>query len=141
MREMMKMMGLNHWILWITWYLKQFLFLLLPFVLLGVLLWGGQIFPKSNAAALVLFMIVFLLSLISFCFLIRSVLLPFIPPLNQLSLFLSLFLSLSFSLSLSLSSSVWFDDSRLGLMAGFIFWFLTYFPHLFLAFYYDTLPL
>ena len=127
MREMMKMMGLNHWVLWITWYLKQFLFLLLPFIVLGVLLWGGQIFPKSNAAALVLFMIVFLLSLISFCFLIRSVLLSFV---SKSSFRFCFFFA-----------SVWFDDSRLGLMAGFIFWFLTYFPHLFFAFYYDTLPL
>lgn len=39
------------------------------------------------------------------------------------------------------SSSVWFNDSTIGLMAGFIFWFLTYFPHFFLAFYYDSLPL
>lgn len=71
MREMMRMMGLSQGVLWVTWFIKQFLFLLLPFVVLGILFWGGKIFPKSNVFALLLFMVVFLLSLLSFCFLVR----------------------------------------------------------------------
>ena len=37
--------------------------------------------------------------------------------------------------------SVWFNSSRLGMMAAFVFWFLTYIPHLFLGHFYDSLPL
>ena len=37
-RETMLMMGLKHWILWSTWYLKQFLFLFLPVIVICILL-------------------------------------------------------------------------------------------------------
>ena len=40
-----------------------------------------------------------------------------------------------------ISHSAWFDSSRLGMMAAFVFWFLTYIPHLFLGHFYDSLPL
>lgn len=45
----------------------------------------------------------------------------------------------SLSLSFSLLLSVWFDNSQVGMMAGFIFWFLTLLPHLFIAGYYTEL--
>ena len=38
MRESMKMMGLSGWILWLTWYLKQFLFLMIAVILMTVLI-------------------------------------------------------------------------------------------------------
>ena len=37
-RETMLMMGLKQWVLWSTWYLKQFLFLLLPVIVICILL-------------------------------------------------------------------------------------------------------
>ena len=38
MRESMKMMGLSQWILWLTWYLKQFLFLMIAVVIMTILI-------------------------------------------------------------------------------------------------------
>ena len=37
-RETMLMMGLKQWVLWTTWYLKQFLFLMLPVIIVCILL-------------------------------------------------------------------------------------------------------
>ena len=37
-RETMLMMGLKQWVLWSTWYLKQFLFLMLPVIVVCILL-------------------------------------------------------------------------------------------------------
>ena len=37
----MKMMGLSQWILWTTWFIKQFLFLLIPIIVMTVLLKVG----------------------------------------------------------------------------------------------------
>lgn len=51
--------------------------------------------------------------------------------------------SLPLSLSLPLPSppSVWFDSSRVGLIVGFVAWFVNYFPFLFLPGRYETLSL
>ena len=38
MRETMKMMGLSQWTLWTTWFIKQFLFLLIPIIVVTILL-------------------------------------------------------------------------------------------------------
>ena len=38
MRESLKMMGLSTWILWLTWYLKQFLFLFITVFFMAVLI-------------------------------------------------------------------------------------------------------
>ena len=38
MRESMKMMGLSGWILWLTWYIKQFLFLLIAVIIMTILI-------------------------------------------------------------------------------------------------------
>jgi hypothetical protein len=93
-RETMLMMGLQQWILWSTWYLKQLLFLLTTVLLATILmkvalcavtmhsravpqlytnnsLQYGQIFPVSNFGLLFVFFIIYSLSLISFCFLVR----------------------------------------------------------------------
>ena len=37
-RETMKMMGLNSWILWTTWFLKQILFYLASIIIITILL-------------------------------------------------------------------------------------------------------
>ena len=42
-RETMLMMGLKQWVLWSTWYLKQFLFLMLPVIVVCILLKVAQI--------------------------------------------------------------------------------------------------
>ena len=38
MRESMKMMGLSGWILWLTWYIKQFLFLVIAVIIMTILI-------------------------------------------------------------------------------------------------------
>ena len=38
LRESMKMMGLSGWILWLTWYLKQFLFLMITVIFMTILI-------------------------------------------------------------------------------------------------------
>ena len=38
LRESMKMMGLSGWILWLTWYLKQFLFLMITIIIMTILI-------------------------------------------------------------------------------------------------------
>ena len=38
MRESMKMMGLSNWILWLTWYVKQFLFLMITVIIMAILI-------------------------------------------------------------------------------------------------------
>ena len=38
MRESMKVMGLSGWILWLTWYIKQFLFLLIAVIIMTILI-------------------------------------------------------------------------------------------------------
>jgi ATP-binding cassette subfamily A (ABC1) protein 3 len=40
----MLMMGLKQWVLWSTWYLKQFLFLMLPVIVICILLKVPQIY-------------------------------------------------------------------------------------------------
>lgn len=37
LRESMKMMGLSQWILWLTWYLKQFLFLMITVIFMAIM--------------------------------------------------------------------------------------------------------
>lgn len=46
--ETMLMMGLKHWVLWNTWYLKQFLFLMLPVIVICILLKVAQFYIWFN---------------------------------------------------------------------------------------------
>jgi len=87
MRESLKMMGLSTWVLWLTWYLKQFLFLLITVFFMAALIkvhMDGpnnkanllyisqvQIFIESDYVLLVVFLLLFVNCLIAFCFLIR----------------------------------------------------------------------
>ena len=38
LRESLKMMGLSTWVLWLTWYLKQFLFLFVTAIFMALLI-------------------------------------------------------------------------------------------------------
>ena len=67
----MRMLGLSNPVLWITWFIKQFLYLLIPTVVVAILMKYCNVFPHSNAGAIVILMVAYLLSLLSFCFLIR----------------------------------------------------------------------
>jgi ATP-binding cassette subfamily A (ABC1) protein 3 len=106
-RETMKMMGLSNWILLTTWFIKQLIFYLVPIIIMTLLLRIGDVFPKSNIILVFIYLLLYGISGIAFCFFI----------------------------------SVWFSSARIGLMAGFILWFVAYFPYLFIVPYYDTLPI
>ena len=100
-RESMLMMGLTVWVLWASWFVKQFVFLLIPVVVITCLV-KFFLFQHSNGFLLFLFFVLYIVSLISFSFLI----------------------------------SVWFDSARLGLVVGFIAWFGSFCPFIFLIFRY-----
>jgi ATP-binding cassette subfamily A (ABC1) protein 3 len=68
-RESMLMMGLQQWVLWTTWFLKQCLLLFISAVLLVILLKFG-LFTESDFFLLLIFFMLFLISGISFCFLL-----------------------------------------------------------------------
>ena len=71
MRETLKIMGMGNWVMWTTWFLKQLLFLLLSSLIFGVILCVGEIFPNSSIPAVLILMFVYLLTLLSFSFLVR----------------------------------------------------------------------
>ena len=144
MRETLKIMGMGNWVMWTTWFLKQLLFLLLSSLIFGVILCVGEIFPNSSIPAVLILMFVYLLTLLSFSFLVRLFTKIYITiKLNSRvsSCMYIVFIYYNYYYAFVLLYSVWFNSSRLGMIAGFVFWFLTYFPHLFLAQFYDTLPL
>lgn len=69
-RESMLMMGLKQWILWASWFLKQFLFGLISVIIMSILL-KARIFPNSDFFLILIFLILFIISMISFCFFVR----------------------------------------------------------------------
>jgi hypothetical protein len=70
-RESMLMMGLQQWVLWATWFLKQFVILFISAFFLVSLLKLGQVFPRSDFFLLLIFFMLFIISAISFSFLLR----------------------------------------------------------------------
>jgi ATP-binding cassette subfamily A (ABC1) protein 3 len=106
-RESMLMMGLQQWVLWTTWFIKQFILLLISAIFVTILLKFGQVFPNSDFLLLLIFFILYIVSFISFCFFL----------------------------------SVWFNTARVGLLVGFLGWFMNYVPYLFVPGQYDNLDL
>ena len=70
-RETLKIMGLNNFPLWLAWAIKQILFFLIPTIIFAVILKYGQIFTQSHLGALLIMMFCYLLSTVSFGFLLR----------------------------------------------------------------------
>ena len=102
-RESMLMMGLKQWVLWATWFTKQFIFLL-PSVVILTCLVKLFMFTNSNWLLIFIFFILYIASMISFSFFV----------------------------------SVWFNSARVGLIVGFITWFGSFCPFLFLVFRYRS---
>ncbi len=103
-RESMLMMGLSMWILWCSWFFKQLLFLL-PSVVMVTCLIKFMLFQNSDGSLLFLFILLYIISMISFSFLV----------------------------------SVWFNSARVGILVGFIAWFGSFCPFLFLVFRYRSI--
>ena len=103
LRESMLIMGLHMWVLWASWFVKQFLFLLLPVVVVSCLV-KFLLFQSSNGLIIFFFLVIYTISMISFSFLV----------------------------------SVWFSSARVGIIVGFITWFGSFCPFLFLVFRYRS---
>lgn len=76
-KEAMKIMGLPNWLHWIAWFLKAFVFLLISIILITILLtvaWypgtSFSVFTLSNPLVIFLFMLLYICSVITFCFMI-----------------------------------------------------------------------
>jgi len=70
LKESMKMMGLSNWIHWLAWFLKNFLFFLISVILLTILIKVARIFEYSHWSIVFIFLLVYSISTISFCFLV-----------------------------------------------------------------------
>ena len=70
-RETLKIMGLSNLVIGMSWAAKQFLFMLIPTLLFAAILKYSTIFPKSHLGALMILMLCYLISMISFSFLVR----------------------------------------------------------------------
>lgn len=75
LKETMKIMGLSSWLHWSTWFTKMLIFMTTTIgiiVLLMKISWNSKVavFTYSNPAALFVFLLVYVVSLITFCFMI-----------------------------------------------------------------------
>lgn len=70
-RETLKIMGLNNFVIGVSWAAKQFIFMLIPILTFAVILKYSTLFPQSNVVALIILMLCYLLSMISFSFFLR----------------------------------------------------------------------
>ncbi len=68
-RESMLMMGLKQWVLWVTWFTKQLLFLA-PTITVITFLVKFLLFKQSDWMLLFIFFVLYLISMISFAFLV-----------------------------------------------------------------------
>lgn len=76
-KEAMKIMGLPNWLHWMAWFLKAFVFLLISIILITILLtvaWypgtSFSVFTLSNPLVIFLFLLLYICSVITFCFMI-----------------------------------------------------------------------
>lgn len=71
-REAMKLMGLSNWVLWLTWFIKQLLFMMITITIVTIILVGGKILRYSNFGLVWIFLLLFSTSTITFCFMIST---------------------------------------------------------------------
>ncbi|XP_073229976.1 phospholipid-transporting ATPase ABCA3-like [Porites lutea] len=68
LKESMKMMGLANWIHWTAWFTKNLLFLLISIIIVTALLKGAKIFQFSDGGLLFVFLLLYIIASIMFCF-------------------------------------------------------------------------
>ena len=90
------MMGLANWVHWTAWFIKELSFLLVPIIITTIIASVGKVFKESDGFIVFIFFFAFVISSISFMFLL----------------------------------STFFSSARLGMICGYLFWFLTFFPYL-----------
>ncbi|CAH0549211.1 unnamed protein product [Brassicogethes aeneus] len=67
LKEAMKIMGLPNWLHWTAWFVKTFVLMLIPFIILVILL-KINIFVRADPSVVLLFLLFYALSTIMFCF-------------------------------------------------------------------------
>jgi len=100
----MKMMGLSNWLHWVAWFIKCFVFLLLPTIVITIMLSvsfgvNGKMLNQSDGFLVFIFLLLYIISTIMFSFLV----------------------------------STFFYRANIAAAAGGILWFVTYIPYFFLA--------
>ena len=75
LKESMKMMGLSNWLHWLAWFVKYFVFLLIT-VAIMTLFYSipasshGSVIGETDPSVLLVFLLVYAVATISFCFMI-----------------------------------------------------------------------
>ena len=98
------MMGLSNWLHWFAWFIKCFVFLLIPTVVITIMLSvsfgaNGRMLSQSDGSLVFVFLLLYIISTIMFSFLV----------------------------------STFFYRANIAAAAGGILWFVTYIPYFFLA--------
>ncbi|XP_060661353.1 phospholipid-transporting ATPase ABCA3 isoform X1 [Drosophila nasuta] len=75
LKEVMKIMGLSNWLHWTAWFVKNFIMLTISAILIVILLkipWTNNlaVFQHSEFTVVLLFFIVYIISAITFCFMV-----------------------------------------------------------------------
>ncbi|KAH8261715.1 hypothetical protein KR044_002735 [Drosophila immigrans] len=77
LKEVMKIMGLNNWLHWTAWFVKSFLLLLVPAIVIAILYKvpysGESILPYSDITAFIFILIIYIITMIMFCFMIAPI--------------------------------------------------------------------
>ncbi|XP_032221027.2 phospholipid-transporting ATPase ABCA3-like isoform X2 [Nematostella vectensis] len=75
LKESLKMMGLSGWLHWLAWFTKYFIFILFTVIIASILFTtkfnsNGKILNKSDPSVIFVFLLLFAVSSIMFCFLV-----------------------------------------------------------------------
>ncbi|XP_066910613.1 phospholipid-transporting ATPase ABCA3-like [Clytia hemisphaerica] len=110
LKESMKMMGLSNWLHWAAWFVKCFVFLIIPIIVVAIMLsanfgGNGRMLKKSDGTLVFVFLVLYIMSTIMFSFLV----------------------------------STFFYRANIAAAAGGILWFCSYIPYFFLAQNYNTM--
>eukprot|EP00058_Branchiostoma_floridae_P010060 XP_002595548.1 hypothetical protein BRAFLDRAFT_117471 [Branchiostoma floridae] len=110
LKESMKMMGLNGYLHWISWFVKEFLFLMITMALFTMLIcvkfWPqGRVVQQTDPSIILIYLMLFAISTICFCFAI----------------------------------SVFFSKANTGSIVAGVLYFMTYVPFYFITNLYDQM--
>ncbi|XP_068154368.1 LOW QUALITY PROTEIN: phospholipid-transporting ATPase ABCA3 [Drosophila tropicalis] len=77
LKEVMKIMGLSNWLHWTAWFVKSFIMLTISAILIAILMkirWSDDVavLTHSSFTALVLFLLVYVITSICFCFMMAT---------------------------------------------------------------------
>eukprot|EP00040_Diaphanoeca_grandis_P036072 m.228737 g.228737 ORF g.228737 m.228737 type:complete len:2030 (+) comp33545_c0_seq2:117-6206(+) len=73
MKEAMKMMGLPGWVNWVSWFLKSWIFMTIPTIIIVIIIKAGEILQYTDGVALFVLFQFFLIANIALAFLVSTV--------------------------------------------------------------------